>query len=302
MTNLGKTALALTVLALIGGFVLAAMLGKYHNAWSQTLATAREKSESAIEQRNQAELQLLTTQAELARTKLGWGYEWSLSAQNAPQINGNVLSVPIGTQQGISVRNVNDDQGQQQRVGPPIHVFTGDQNGQSRYLGEFTLAGEPGPNQSSLQPTWFVSPEELQTWDFSNGTRLRSQIPPGARAAVEGANQQVRRLNEGILQSNRNIAEQQALLASVQEQLDFRKKELLGNPDLERIPERPEYSDGLVRALVDTEEQRNEIQDAVDDLRRRIKRAADQRDALLSQLSSLIAELPRASSRISQRP
>jgi len=302
MTNLGKTALALTVLALIGGFVLAAMLGKYHNAWSQTLATAREKSEAAIEQRDQAELQLLTTQAELARTKLGWGYEWSLSAQNAPQINGNVLSVPIGTQQGINVRNVNDDQGQQQRVGPPIHVFTGDQNGQSRYLGEFTLAGEPGPNQSSLQPTWFVSPEELQTWDFSNGTRLRSQIPPGERAAVEGANQQVQRLREGILQANRNIAEQQALLASVQEQLDFRKKELLGNPDLERIPERPEYSDGLVRALVDTEEERNEIQDAVDDLRRRIKSAADQRDALLSQLSSLIAELPRASSRISQRP
>jgi hypothetical protein len=306
MTKLGKTALAFTVLALIGGFVLASMLGKYHNEWSVSLSNARQKSEAAIADHKQAAIQLEIAQAELARTKMGWGYEWELGGADAPQVRNGALfiqNVGANSNVGLTVKNVLDEQGQNVQVPPVVHVFAGTPQNTSAYIGEFIADPQQlTANSCVLIPTWNVTPQEIGSWDFSNGARFRSQIPPAERAAVEGANQLVQRLREGIAQTNRNIAEQQALLASVQEQLEFRKRELLGNPDLERIDERPEYSDGLVKAIVDIEEQRNELQVAVDVLRRSIKQSADERDDLVAQLNSLIAQLPQPEARVTQKP
>lgn len=306
MTRLGKAALILTVLALGGGFYLAAMLITYHNQWSVKLAKARTDTEKAIADRDQAAIDLDLAQAELARTKLGWGYEWTLpgGAPPAVQVQGGRLSVNgVGEGNGLTRRAATDDQGQQQSVAPVVHVFTPDGQGGSVYLGEFIADTQLLTATSCvLIPTWNVSPQEIQSWNFSNGARLRSQIPMAERAAVEGANRLIQRTRELIAQANRNIAEQQNLLAAVQAQLDFRRKELLGNPDLQRIEDRPEYSDGLVKALVDIEEERNAIQVAVDELRRIIKDSSDQRDMLISQLNSLVAQLPQPDSLVSQKP
>lgn len=306
MTKLGKTALVFAILALGGGFYLAAMLGTYHNAWAVKLSAARENSAKAIEARDQAEMALHLAQSELARVKLGWGYEWTLSGGNPPpvQVQGGRLSVNgVGQGNGLSPRSFTDDQGQTQQVAPVVHVFVPDGQGGSSYLGEFIADAQfLTPTSSVLIPTWNVSPREMQSWDFSNGVRLRSQIPQAERAAVEGVNRLIQRTRELIAQANRNIAEQQQQLETVQQQLEFRRKELLGNPDLERIEDRPEYSDGLVKALVDIEEERNGVQVVVDRLRRRIKAAADQRDVLVEQLDALVAQLPKPESRVSRRP
>ncbi len=249
-------------------------------------------------------MELRVAQAELARTKMGWGFEWVLAPADAPQKqNGRLLVQGLGTNVGLTVKSVVDEQGQNRQVDPVVHVFSGTPDGNSIYIGEFIAdIQQLRPTSCLLIPTWAVTPQELATWDFSSGTRLRSQIPPAERAAIEGANQLIQRTREAIAQTERNITEQQALLASVQEQLDFRKKELLGNPDLERIDERPEYSDGLVKALVDIEEERNDLQVSVDYLRREIKQAADERAELLQELSTLAAQLPQPDSRVSQKP
>jgi hypothetical protein len=304
MTKLGKTALALTVLALIGGFVLAAMLGKYHNEWSVNLASARTSSDAAIVARDQAKLELLIAQSELSRTKLGWGFEWVLNGANAPQIqNGALIVQGVGTNNGLTVKTTTDEQGQQKQVAPVVHVFSGTAEGGAVYLGEFIADPQQiSPTSCTLIPQWNVGAPEIATWDFRNGIRLRSQIPPAERAAVEGVYRLIQRTQELIRETNRNIASQETLLASVQEQLDFRKKELLGNPDMTRIAERPEYSDGLVKALVDTEEDRNSLQVSVDALRRMIKQAADERVILLEQLDTLVSQLPQPAERVSKKP
>ena len=67
-------------------------------------------------------------------------------------------------------------------VPPALHVFADNGQGKVSYTGEFQLGigpNELGEQTCVLYPTWRVSPQEMASWNFSNGVRLRTQIPPG---------------------------------------------------------------------------------------------------------------------------
>ena len=92
----------------------------------------------------------------------------------------------------------------------------------------------------------------------------------------------------------------QELVAAAQQQLAIRKGELLGNPQIPLIADRPEHTVGLVQALEDLEEERNQSLLSVDYLRRAIKAASDARATAVERLNQLVSRLPEPQARLSQ--
>lgn len=305
MSTLGKVCLGLSLVALLAGIYLGGRLGNTSNSWSIKLRDAKIASEKALADNSKARQDLRITQSELDRSMLGWGFEWTFppggNVGNVQVVGQNLAVAGLGANNGLAARQV-DVNGQPSLVRPTVHVYAlNGQNG-SVYIGEFIADDKQlGPNSAVLTPAWEVNPQEIASWNFAGGVRLRSQVPPAPRAAVEGANQGIRRLRELFAETVAGINDQQKLLQAAQQQLATRKGELLGNPAVTLIADRPEYTVGLVKALEDLEEERNAAQVAVDALRRAIRLAAETRSSLLTELNDVLARLPKPQSQVSQR-
>lgn len=305
MNTLGKVCLGLTLVAVLAGIYLGGRLGNTSNTWAVKLRDARIASEKAVADNARTLLDLKTAQAELARVKLGWGFEWVFppggNVGNVQVVGRNLAVTGLGTSAGLAPRQIEINE-QPTMVMPSVHVFALDGQGGSVYIGEFLPDAQQLAEASSvLVPTWEVTAQEIAGWNFSGGIRMRSQVPPAGRAAVEGANQKIRRLRELFAETQASITEQQQLLTAAQQQLATRKGELLGNPNIPLIADRPEYTAGLVQALEDLEEERNSVQLAVDGLRRAIKTEAEARSSLVNELNQVVQQLPAPQSQLSQR-
>jgi hypothetical protein len=306
MNTPGKVCLALTIILLGVGIYLGGRLGNYANSWSTKLRDGKAASQKAVADNTKTLLDLRTAQAELNRLKLGWGHEWTFLPGNnvgGVQAVGNTLGLTgLGSgEPALAPRQVQVD-GREQLIVPTIHVFALDGQGGSSYTGEFRVVPERLQEAAAiLEPTWQVTPQEIATWTFPNGVRLRTLVPPGERSAVEGLNQAIRRTREQYAETQAAVNAQKQLLEAAQKQLDTRKSELLGDPAAKEIEDRPEFSKGLVQALEDLEEERNAAQVAVDGLRRAIKSAADARTMIVQQLNEVVSRLPEPQSRVSQR-
>ncbi len=306
MNRLGQVCLGLTLVSLAAGIYLGGRLGNYANSWSTRLRDARTASEKAIADNSKALLDLRTAQAELDRVKIGWGHEWEfLPTENVGgiQVVGQNLAVTgLGQDDpGMRVRQVTVD-GREEILAPSIHVFALNGQGGSVYIGEFLAdRTQLAPNNSTLIPTWQVTPPEIAAWNFSNGVRLRTLVPPGERTGVEGLHQAVRRTRELFAETQAAINSQKLLLEAAQQQLATRKAELLGDPNAKPIADRPEFTAGLVQALEDLEEERNATQLAVDRLRRGILEASNTRTTLLEELKQTAEKLPTPQPQITRR-
>ncbi len=306
MNRTGKVCLFLTLVCMVAGFYLAARLGNYANSWSVKLRDARVAGEKAVAAGETAALDLKVAQAELARTKLGWGYEWTFPPNGNVgeiQIKGTSLLVTgLGRANGLVERRVDVD-GQPQIVAPTVHVFALNGQGGSAYIGEFMADPQQlGDTNATLVPTWFVTTAELGTWNFAQGVRMRSQVPAAERAAVEGLNQALRRTTELFEETQANIKEQQDLITAAQLQLQTRRGELLGNPALAPIEDRPEHTAGLVQALENLEETRNAAQLKIDQLRRSILSETASRGSLFDEVKALVEKFPSPKSVAIQSP
>lgn len=304
MNTIGKVCLGLTLVCMLVSVYLGARLGKHANSWAVKVRDAKVGSEKAVAEQAKAAQELSTARAELARIKMGWGFEWTIppgGAAGGIQVAGGRLAVSgLGSSNGLATRQV-DVNGQPQMIAPNVHVFALNGEAGSVYIGEFMADPQQlGPNNAALIPTWNVTPQEVASWNFSQGVRLRSQVPPAERASFESVNQSLQRTRELYSETQTAIDDQQTLLAEAQKQLANRKAELLGNPAIPLIADRPEFTIGLVSALENLEEDRNASQLAVDHLRRAIKAAADVRTAIIATLNELAAQLPEPQSRVSQ--
>jgi len=311
MSKLRIVGYVLVIIGLIVEVVYAAKLGMRRGEVEEKLRTAIADSEKAMEAHTKAKSELSESRQLLASIKLGWGYEWPLPAApggNAVplqvQVVGGRLSVSgLGTNNGLVAEQVTEN-GQQKSVAPVVHVFAQDAQGGSYYIGEF-VAGI-GPNELSEQnatliPVWNVSAQEMASWNFSGGVRMRSQIPAGGRSAVGNLNQIIQRTYEQLAQTSLRFEEQTRLNAAADAALQVRKNELLGNPEGPDNPDHPEYKVGLVQALEDLEEQRNAVQAGVDELRRLIKSAREFRQQQIDTLNEIVSRLQKPTAKLSQR-
>lgn len=78
-----------------------------------------------------------------------------------------------------------------------------------------------------------------------------------------------------------------------------RRNELLGNAEGPEVAERPEFKVGLVRAIEDTEEERNALQVAVDSVRRSRLQAIERRSELVSSVKEAAANASKPLTKIS---
>lgn len=298
------------VLVLIGvtaeAFIAAKLVMRRTEVEDQLQKVVAE-TEKSTEAHKRATGELAESQKKLAGVKIGWGYEWNFppggNLGSVQLVNGRLSVTGLGTANGLVAKEYTDATGQR-LAAPIVHVFTDNGQGGSVYIGEF-IAGI-GPNElteqnSTLIPAWNVSPQEIAGWDFSRGVRLRSQIPPGPRASVENLHQTIQRTFSQLAQTALRIEEQKGLTDDAAAALAVRKSELLGDPNAAENPDHPEYKLGLVRALVDIEDERNVVQAGVDQLRRLLKEAGEFRTEKLDSLKQMVSLLRESGTKVSQR-
>ncbi|MCA9011989.1 MAG: hypothetical protein KDB01_19690, partial [Planctomycetaceae bacterium] len=247
MSRLGIICGSLVIIGLLVEFWLAAKLGYRRGEVADKLREASAKSEKAIVELDKSAADLRTAQTNLAALKLGWGYEYTFAPANpAPVQNqgGRLFVTGLGsTTPGFTLdKKFTDANGQEKIVVPPIHVFADNGQGKVIYVGEFLLGTGPnelGEQTCVLYPTWRVSPQEMASWDFSHGVRLRTQIPPGGRAEIDGLNQTIQRSIEQLTELNGRIENQTQLQIEADLALETRRKELLGDAEGADVAERP---------------------------------------------------------------
>ncbi|MEZ6034246.1 MAG: hypothetical protein R3C17_14220 [Planctomycetaceae bacterium] len=307
MSRLGIICGSLVIIGLLVEFWLAAKLGYRRGEVADKLREASAKSEKAIVELDKSAADLRTAQTNLAALKLGWGYEYTFAPANpAPVQNqgGRLFVTGLGsTTPGFTLdKKFTDANGQEKIVVPPIHVFADNGQGKVIYIGEFLLGTGPnelGEQTCVLYPTWRVSPQEMAAWDFSHGVRLRTQIPPGGRAEIDGLNQTIQRSIEQLTELNGRIENQTQLQIEADLALETRRKELLGDAEGADVAERPEFKVGLVQAIENIEEERNALQIEVDTIRRRIQQAVEKRAQLVENVRELAASSSKPDTKVS---
>jgi hypothetical protein len=302
MSTLGKICLSLTLLLLL--LAMAPIPGKFggwtpkllvfHNKWSEKLRDAKDGANKAIVRRTDARQKLTMASTDLENLVTGWDRYWNFP-QNSGAItkqNGQLRFSNIGTNNGLVTRQVTDENGAQQLMLPVVHAFYNGAEGVT-YAGEFK-APEAGLTATScvLQPVHRVSPQEAAKWPVNAAWRLRGMIPSGDRTSIDELFRRLVRTNELTQQTVANIARQQGLLQAAENALSVRNGELLGNPAGIVDPERPEFFVGLLQAIEDFEEERNQLQLDVDYLRRALKASSEERNQKLEALAGAATKLP----------
>ena len=306
MSRLGIVCGSLVIVGLLVEFWLAAKLGFRRGEVAIQLRDAAAKSEKAVAEFGEARTLQEAAEANLASLKMGWGYEWTFAPANpAPVQNqgGKLFVTGLGSgNPALQPQPVKDENGQDKMVAPAMHVFADNGQGKVVYTGEFTLGigpNELGEQTCVLYPAWKVSPQEMALWNFGNGVRIRTQIPPGGRTEIDSLNQTIQRSSEQMAQLNIRTTDQTMLKADADLALTTRRNELLGDPNGVDVAERPEFRVGLVQAIEDMEEERNAIQVAVDSVRRRIREAAQNRSELVNSVKELAARASKPETQVS---
>lgn len=312
MSRLGIVCGTLVIIGLLVEFWLVAKLGYRRGEVADKLREATMKSEKAVVEFDRAAAELKTAEVNLGALKLGWGHEFQFTPANpAPVQNqgGKLFVTGLGssTTLGSSTkilepRKVTGPDDQEKRAAPPMHVFADNGKGKVVYTGEFMLGigpNELGEQTCVLYPTWNVSAEEMASWNFSNGVRIRTQIPPGGRAEIDSLNQTIQRSVGQLAQLNTRTENQKLLKVDADKALQSRRNELLGDAEGANVAERPEFKVGLVRAIEDAEEERNAIQVAVDSIRRNIKRAVANRSKLVESVKETAVNASKPVTKVS---
>ena len=307
MSRLGIVCGTLVIIGLLVEFWLVAKLGYRRGEVAEKLRAATLKSEQALVEFDKAAAELKSAEVTLGALKLGWGYEFLFAPANPAPVqknpDGKLFVTGLGSStKALEPRKVTGADGQEKMAAPPMHVFADNGQGKVVYTGEFLLGigpNELGEQTCVLYPTWKVSPEELAAWNFSNGVRIRTQIPPSGRAEIDSLNQTIQRSRGQLTQLNIRTEDQKLLKVDADKALQSRRNELLGDAEGADVAERPEFKVGLVRAIEDTEEERNAIQAAVDSIRRNIQRAIANRSKLVESVKEIAANASKPVTKIS---
>jgi len=306
MSRLGIVCGTLVIIGLLVEFWLVSKLGYRRGEVAEKLRAATMKSELALVEYDKAEAELKSAEVTLSALKLGWGYEFQFAPANpAPVQNqgGKLFVTGLGAStKALEPRKVMGADGQEKMAAPPMHVFADNGQGKVVYTGEFLLGigpNELGDQTCVLYPTWNVSPQEMASWNFNNGVRIRTQIPPGGRAEIDNLNQTIQRSAGQLAQLNTRTEDQKLLKVDADQALQSRRNELLGDAEGADVAERPEFKVGLVRAIEDAEEERNAVQVAVDSIRRNIQRAIANRSKLVESVKEMAANASKPVTKIS---
>ncbi len=283
MHTLGKVLAWFTVLLALGGVFVTTKVLARRNAATAQLEKNRTAYEASITPLEEARVNLRRAQSDYTQAIHGW----------TPLYGSNLPIVP-GNPGEIAIRNLGQTSGLQ--AGKRVHVFTAGADGQSVYLGPFTVS-EVFADQTNA-----VADFPLRASDRANWQQLVGQAAGRVYGSIPSVGpESVLHLQQLLVRKNELLEAEQALLAVRQkevnianEHLTYRNNELHGDPNLQN--ERgalPQFViDGLVKAIEDTDESRNELQAEVDDLRHQIEASYNEILKLKAANEALASTLP----------
>jgi hypothetical protein len=288
MHLLGKILAFLVLVAAGVAAVFTSKLVTVRNSWTVKAAAYKSKYTKDLQPGiAKLESEVERYKNELLRSQDLWGKSWNNVQTNVAKDGG--VNVGIGVESDI-------------HQGLVLYGFEIGEDGKSTYRGSF-VANEVGNGTSSLKPNWRVKPDEVQQWQSGNW-RWRNSIPSGYQENFDKQLLTILRYEETLGDRQRTLATQKQLLEQANDTLKLREAELVGGDVLSKAPAvDSEFREGLVPAVEQTEEERNQKLEQIDELRRKVREVQADIERLNAENADLVQRLPASSrdAKISQK-
>ena len=300
MHVLGKVQAWLCVILAILGIVWTGRLLQVRNSWAQSNKTLKATYETNAESLASKERALVEAKAEFDRTVLYWDREFDDVLVGESDNDG--LIIGIGSSDGLTQDKV-------------VYAFQPKGDGTMVYVGPFKITTVEA-DRSALEPTWRprqadpnfpggARDAESANWKYGEGWRIREVIPVETRELFTDLEIQFTLADQRLTSRRTNLTYQQKLNTDARDQLRLREGELNGGlPEMQAnknvLPQ--DKVDGLVKAIADSEERRNQELSDVDRLRRELKAAYERYGRLRKENLQLSQTLPKPAVAVSSRP
>ena len=277
MHTMGKVGVWLVVVAAVASTMLTSKLIQVRNGWTKKAFVAREEYRALVPKLAELQEQLDTLEGDRFRAIELWGNS-SPPVQTTVQAQG-ALVVDLGTNSGITEKKV-------------IYGFEVLPDNSVVYRGDFTVATARDV-QSQLTPNWKVRNQDGATWQSSKW-RWRNQLPSAYQQNYDKQILLLSQREDDLTVWRRSQDVQTKLVAQAGEQLKLREAELVGGEQLSKnAADAVEHREGLVAAVEQAEESRNQVLTKVDDLRRKLRTVQREVDRLKTLNAELTDKLPQ---------
>jgi hypothetical protein len=280
MHVMGKVAVWLVVLAAAASSVLTAKLIEVRNSWTKKSVDFQNQYRALLPKIAEAEEQLAALEAERFRATGLWGYAWAPTSTSIKNPADGTVVADIGTNNGVKEKQW-------------MYGFEIQPDNTVIYRGDFTVV-LAAAGQSELKPNWRVRPEEVQAWQQKANWRWRNLLASGYQDNFDQKVLAIYSADNVLTERKKTLATQVKLEAQAQEHLKLREAELVGGDQLSKDEKvAVEYREGLVAAVEQTEEIRNQVLLKVDELRRRVRAVQHDVDRLQAENVELTGKLPQ---------
>ena len=277
MHTMGKVGIWLVVVAAVAATMLTSKLIQVRNGWTKKASVAREEYRALVPKLAELQEQLDALEGDRFRALELWGNS-SPPVPTTVQAQG-ALVVELGTNSGITEKKV-------------VYGFEVLPDNSVVYRGDFTVATARDV-QSQLAPNWKVRNQDGATWQSSKW-RWRNQLPSAYQQNFDKQILLLSQREDDLAVWRRSQDVQTKLVAQSQEQLKLREAELVGGDQLSKnAADAVEHREGLVAAVEQVEESRNQVLTKVDDLRRKLRTVQTDVDRLKALKVELTDKLPQ---------
>jgi hypothetical protein len=279
MHLLGKIGLGLVILAAAISTVFTAKLVQVRNSWTKKSVGLQKAYQALVPKIADLKDQQAQLEAELFRAKELWGGYWNNVPTQVQRPAEGVVMTNIGVNNGLREKQT-------------LYGFEILPDGTSVYRGDFTVVVARDV-QSQLQPNWAVRADDVQTWQPNANWRWRNLIPPSYQPNYDNQIMAIARSEDVLALRKEKQATETGLEVKAQEQLKAREAELVGG-ELSKDPaESVENREGLVAAVEQVEESRNQVLRKVDELRRRLRATQSNINRVHEENIELTRKLPQ---------
>lgn len=286
MHIMGKVGVWLVVIAAAASTVLTAKFIQVRNSWTKKNVTLQNTYRTLQPKIADLNEQLARLEGDLYRSKELWGGYWN-DVPTAVRPQDGAVVVDRGTDQGL-------------RDGMTLYGFEILPDGTSIYRGDFKVV-TARQVQTQLQPNWRVRPEDVSTWQPNGKWRWRNLVPPGGQPNYDVQVLSIAKADDTLTDRKKKLATEVALEKQAEAQKNLRDAELVGGDQLPKDPALDvEFREGLVAALEQVEEERNQVLRKVDELRRRLRATQQSVDRLQAENLELSQKLPQAVNTVNQ--
>ncbi|RLS82497.1 MAG: hypothetical protein DWI02_01990 [Planctomycetota bacterium] len=275
----GKVLAFLVVIAAIFASIFSAKLVQVRNSWTRKSITSKNKFDELKPKIETVESQIRALNSELFLAREFWG-----------AFLADVQTAVKNPADGSVEVNIGSDKGLQDHL--LMHGFEIAEDGTSTYRGSF-LPIKIENDRALMKPNWRATSAEVKTWKPGNW-RWRNQLPPGYAENFDKQLTAILKLEETRDDRLRTLEGQKKLRADADRKLKQREAELIGGEELPKSESiAPEFRDGLVAAMAQVEEERNQTLLNLDKLRRQVRSVQGDIERLLQENQDLADRLPK---------